>query len=487
VEPGIWSAMWAGAAIAATLAFCTLVPLHPVMGGAALLVIAVLGWLSPVAGIVAILASAAFSTRIEFAGQFFQSLHLVVAAAGFGVARHIKSRFAHRGRSERLPPVLFACAAGLVAATVLAATAVAASPFPSVLRYVELWAMVVASAIVLRRRDLAASLASVFVCAALLSGLGLIQHFNPADNPTPFPIGDYGRAYGTFGQPNPFGALMGMSLAAAFALSIYTSRSTRPPLMAAVAVLTLGLAASGSRGALVAAGAGIAVSCVLAYTHPMRSGSREKLLRPIAAALGMVWLGLLPFLSNGTLLARSTLHAGNTELARNTPIAEGTPLGKSTPVGSFGEARAPVDSAAQRLIGYRVALDMIRDHPLLGVGPATYPQAIERYAPAELDECYRSTHVHNLFLQIWVESGIVTLLAFVCGLGTVALRSISRLGRDRYAHCAFAVLVVFAVHNLVDVTLVHGLQLLLGFFLALPFVGNDTTGARSHSVAEPAP
>jgi len=63
------------------------------------------------------------------------------------------------------------------------------------------------------------------------------------------------------------------------------------------------------------------------------------------------------------------------------------------------------------------AAAMIRDHALLGVGLNNYGLAVPRYYPTQVLRWGRgATHVHNMFLLIAAEVGLVGLAAFVWSL-----------------------------------------------------------------------
>jgi hypothetical protein len=97
--------------------------------------------------------------------------------------------------------------------------------------------------------------------------------------------------------------------------------------------------------------------------------------------------------------------------------------------------------------------------------------AIRQYAPPVLDRLYRDNHVHNLYLQIWLESGIFVLIAFLAGPVVFYARAFRCVHEARTLVAgALGVVTAFGLHGLFDVPLVHGLQLLAGFALAVPFV-----------------
>ena len=67
----------------------------------------------------------------------------------------------------------------------------------------------------------------------------------------------------------------------------------------------------------------------------------------------------------------------------------------------------------------KLAFQMIREHPLLGVGANSFGAVINLYLPPELSQEWLYA-VHNKYLLVWAETGIGGLLAFVAFLvGTV--------------------------------------------------------------------
>ncbi|WP_332879046.1 O-antigen ligase family protein [Massilia sp. S19_KUP03_FR1] len=91
------------------------------------------------------------------------------------------------------------------------------------------------------------------------------------------------------------------------------------------------------------------------------------------------------------------------------------------PVGSLSNvvARTVANPASDRLLLWKLALDLIAAHPWLGVGPQHFAH--------EGAKLYAGAHPHNWILQIAAEWGIPALL---CALGTIAFaaRTLLRTG-----------------------------------------------------------
>jgi putative inorganic carbon (hco3(-)) transporter len=70
-------------------------------------------------------------------------------------------------------------------------------------------------------------------------------------------------------------------------------------------------------------------------------------------------------------------------------------------------------SALSRIPMMVDALNVIQNNPLLGVGLNNYAAIVHKYDITGIHREWRNTAVHNLFLLIAAESGIVTLFAFL--------------------------------------------------------------------------
>jgi O-antigen ligase len=153
-------------------------------------------------------------------------------------------------------------------------------------------------------------------------------------------------------------------------------------------LLLLALLLSTARGAWMAAGVVIVVACLL-----------SDLRRSLAVGGGAVALAAVLF---------------------------------SISPGLRAEARSIVDHRANagRLAIYAANVDLVRDHPVFGVGFGNYDRRARPYYDKH-PEADRRSHAHNMFLQVAAEAGIVGLLAF-CSLFAVVVvrgwRLLSRLG-----------------------------------------------------------
>ena len=134
-----------------------------------------------------------------------------------------------------------------------------------------------------------------------------------------------------------------------------------------------------------------------------------------------------------------------------------------------------------RLIQWREAWDFINDHPLRGAGLAGYQEAIAPYHKAGYIEIF--PYPHNIFLNVWIELGIVGLILFVALLVMVA----QFLVRGRYHPAALplaAAWIALVVHGMVDIPYFkNDLSVLfwLLFLLSLP-IGDEEKPAREERV-----
>ncbi|MCX5700361.1 MAG: O-antigen ligase family protein, partial [Candidatus Omnitrophica bacterium] len=74
---------------------------------------------------------------------------------------------------------------------------------------------------------------------------------------------------------------------------------------------------------------------------------------------------------------------------------------------------------SERLILVHGALRMIKEHPLLGIGIGTFMDHCALYSKSPL-----VYYAHNCYLQMWAESGILSLLSFLSLFGYIFYMSI---------------------------------------------------------------
>lgn len=282
------------------------------------------------------------------------------------------------------------------------------------------------------------------------------------------------RAFGTFGQPNPFGGFMGMmiplSLAAfvGYALrlkgSIATNRGLYVGLMVyyllSSLILMAGILMSWSRGAWL----GLAGALFAAVFMLMRRWWYGMILFiVILAAFVFIWgVGLIP----DSVVER--LGTSGQELL------------------AFEDARGvditPVNYAVvERLAHWQAAINMAVAHPFGGVGFGNYEVA---YAQNRLLNWSESLgHAHNYYLNVLAEIGVVGLLAY----GSVLIYIILLCWRACRHPDNMACLVVIGIlsswvyiciHSIFDNLFVNNLFLHIGVGLGLLVVLHDQLSAR---------
>jgi O-antigen ligase len=75
-----------------------------------------------------------------------------------------------------------------------------------------------------------------------------------------------------------------------------------------------------------------------------------------------------------------------------------------------------VDSNQFRVVTWRTGLEMIKQHPLLGVGPEGVKTHFDEYVPADIPRPLPSGwygHLHNIYLHYAAERGIPTMLVLM--------------------------------------------------------------------------
>lgn len=132
-------------------------------------------------------------------------------------------------------------------------------------------------------------------------------------------------------------------------------------------------------------------------------------------------------------------------------------------------------SGSVRLSQWTETTDMLRDHWFLGAGLSGYPTVFEPYHQATYLEIFQ--YPHNIFLNIWVELGLLGLVAFALLAMSVIRKVAPRLkpGATTFPpfHLSilpFLALLQMTIHGLVDVPYFkNDLAILTWILLAIIF------------------
>jgi putative inorganic carbon (hco3(-)) transporter len=456
-----WSPALAVSLIVAGVAAGGVPPLYGAAGAAGLVVV-LLAVANPVLGLATLslavpLSPSGLVDRLPLTPT--DVLAAVVLASAFA------SRLARR-RLQLTTTGAFWPSALFVGVLVLS-TAGASDVFVSVkevLRWVELLGILVLTATVCQN-----ALERRLVTFALLLGLttesliGWIQ-FLFRRGPDGFRVGSFLRAYGTFGQPNPFAGYLVMTLPLAFAAVVWLGR-TKPGhrsehvrlevflLQAAIIAAVVGTVAllmSLSRGALLGVGAAI---LVLAMLYTQRGGL---ISAAIATAALVVIFGSVTSLLPGVVgdrLAQIWEFIGWFDAARVVPTPQNW-------------------AVVERMAHWQAGWNMYFSNPILGVGPGHYTIAYPIY---RVNAFWKDPlgHAHNLYLNVMAEDGFLGIVAYLGQLAAwivIALAGFRRgqTAADRaLAAGVVASLLGVAVHNLFDNLTVHGLGIETGILLGL--------------------
>ncbi|MFZ2359323.1 MAG: O-antigen ligase family protein [Anaerolineae bacterium] len=338
---------------------------------------------------------------------------------------------------------------------------------PELLKWTQVLALYLAVAALLPRRRAGWLVAALLVAGAAQALLGLYQFLTQTGPDAFILLGRFMRAYGAFGQPNPYAGYLGLvaPLSISLALWAWSGRnragvSLRLVLPALALLISAGLLVSWSRGGWLAFVAAVAVVVVahtrraapLVVAHTRRAAP---LLLALAALVVLVLGGvdLLPPSVAGRL-ADLREYVGLVDIARS-------------------EVTDANFSVIERIAHWQAALGMWRDHLWLGVGTGNYAVA---YAAYNLPRWYEPLgHAHNVYLNFAAEAGLLGLLAYLW-LWLASLWQAVRTAAldDRFAAAVGAgvlgALVHASVHNLFDNLWVQHIYLTLALLLGLLFV-----------------
>jgi len=463
--------VWAALGVAFGVA-CASLPLEIVVLSGGFLTLAALTVIDVRAGLFALLALSPLKTLIETESRFGAALPLDIGliALAFVVAVWILRGIAEDRRLNipyapvYLPIVGFIMAAALSLWT----TSSASYTINELIKWLALLVVAALSVFIGRRYGPLWVVLPVLAAACAQAVIGVYQ-FRGGSGAAHLWILDfrYFRAFGSFGQPNPFGAFMGLSLplalgaaygAADSALIAYRGGRRREGLQgAAVAgaffaiagLIGAGLLVSWSRGAWL--GAGAAAFALILFAPRRRWLGIVIGVLCAAGVWGAIVVGVLP----EALVARFSDFAQDLTGAAD---VRGVPISDAN------------YAVIERLAHWQAAISMAEESPLLGIGFGAYEAAYGRHAlvnwPLALG------HAHNYYLNLLAETGIIGLVAYLGLWGATfaltlkALRRQVGIGRG-IALGLLAVWIHLSVHSVFDKLYVNNLFLHIGALLGL--------------------
>ncbi|MCV0403150.1 MAG: O-antigen ligase family protein [Chloroflexi bacterium] len=253
--------------------------------------------------------------------------------------------------------------------------------------------------------------AIVFGSALLAIGQALLSPTILGLEPSRGRFGEVARLASIFGDPNVFGAFL--VVAAPFALFMATTLPTpRLRRLAAVAafVIVLALWLSYSRGAWIAIVLGVGVAVALI--------DRRTLL--LGLLIAVVSFGTAAVMPRNLLVPRGT---------GDQPQLIDSTIDRVGAIGLGGDLRT---------LFVINALPIIRDHPIIGVGPGRYGGAVagnygtpiyDRYGTDRLFWNPLQLTVDNFWLHLLVEMGILGFVAFLAAAMIPGLRILGEARR----------------------------------------------------------
>jgi O-antigen ligase len=282
--------------------------------------------------------------------------------------------------------------------------------------------------------------------------------------------GRFLRAYGTFGQPNPYAGYLGLVLPLALSLTIWAFSDLRSGIWdgrsntSHISHLTSHIFFGLSLGLLLAAlfatqsrGAWIGFAVAAGVTFGVRSKKAAMTLM-ILALIGLM-IGLVGSFDWGV---------ANTNIVTQR-LVDAISITTIADISTV-EVNDANFATIERLAHWQAAREMWRDNPWLGVGFGNYAVVYPIYAVGRwLDPL---GHAHNYLLNIGAEAGLIgvaTYLIFWILIFRVSWRALQgSSGFDRAVVAGgLGIFVHLHIHNLFDNLYVQGMYLHVAIVLAL--------------------
>ncbi len=446
-----------------------------VMG--AILLVAVL--LRPAIGLYSLAVSAPFGSGIEVSvGPFLVSV--TDALVGLTVLAWIGYLSILRSARIHFPPLILPIILLLCALLLSLSNAISVSlGLKEIIKWLEVAAVLLMSSNILNSTNTRLGLIiTMLMAAAVEAALGLVQS-RFGLGPAGFLLGnDVLRAYGSFGQPNPYAGYLVAS--AAFGIGLAVGAMGIPKwkhwLIGAAAIslpvtITLaGAAASLSRGAALAFVAASGVCSLRDY-------------RTIAAVL-IVTLSALTLMYSGIAIPLPELLASRLDITLEYFRLFDARTVQVTP------ENWPV---VHRMALWQSAWYMFLSSPISGVGAGNFDAAYPYFALPDWIS-FPLGHAHNYYLNLLAETGILGLISYtvlVLSIFIYCLRALfsykdkSDLGikglwtsPPAIAWGVMASITALSVHNIFDNLYVHGIPIFVALLMGLL---SSVMMGRSHS------
>ena len=305
------------------------------------------------------------------------------------------------------------------------------------------------------------------IFAVIASVIGLYQHFSGIGlysnaGHLDYAINEhYLRAYGTLGQPNAFAGFLVLIVPLILVLFINQHRMKNFILLALALLLTsAALFATISRTPIMAFAA-ISALCTIYYL--IKGSGLQKIA--LVAALLIFALAASPFVINGTFVDRFVNGASSPY-----NVYDEAASSEISVTGSYdssdNEMEASDPNMGERMVNYEKVFAIVRDNFWFGISPKTYAEVAEEYG---LTPNFARHHVHNLYLQIWIESGIFALVLFL-SMMAVFFICCMKMKKEPLVLASFGGVLAFLMHNMFDYIFIHGVQFLFGILMAIPFI-----------------
>lgn len=453
----------------ATAVIAALLPLPVALLLVGVLLVGTLLMVEPAVMLVFLLVFAPLRTLLNTESATFASFDpgQILLAATLAISGMVSVLQFHRIRLRELPHTLIPLLVFLAAISLSIISTVSVNGWlREWLKWIQIMLLALLVVVASRRIPLLYIVAAIVFAGAANAIIGLYQFFGGSGALHLLVNGRFFRAFGTFGQPNPFGAYMGIliplaaSVALAYLLKVWQAwqrsniRLTGILVLAvfyalAAAIMAAGLIASWSRGAWL--GFFASISIVTLSFPPRLWQSMALLISGSFAVTGAWFTGLVPQ-SIATRLGSITEDVFSLSDVRGVDITSAN------------------YAVVERLAHWQAALRMAEAEPFTGVGAGNYEIAYNNYRLINWVEPLG--HAHNFYLNVLAETGIIGLVAYlifwiVTFYFTWQARRHPDMIRRSIAVGLLGSWTYIAVHSLTDNLYVNNLFMHIGVLLGL--------------------
>ena len=222
------------------------------------------------------------------------------------------------------------------------------------------------------------------------------------------------RIFSTFGQPNWLGAFLAMTIPLSISLALSTKGFQKIFFISSTFIILLGLVLTNSRSAFLSLLIAVGIFLPLLGIKKIKSSIPILIIILFGSTLILGLFGRPLWERNLEAIRQNIffLQQPQKKLDASSQTENPSPPPTSTSLESGG-----TESGTIRLIVWKGAIEIFKNHPILGTGPETFAVSYYRFRPSQHNQTtewnFLYNKAHNEYLNYLSNTGIIGLAAYL--------------------------------------------------------------------------